>query len=135
LSIVSPNPRTNGRNLTHRESMKDQLAFRGKSRSEIVEPSFALASRSPNGAAFGGAPPGDASPGGAATRPGPAGAEDGQRGAPAGAADEQRVPRVRRTGGASRRATNGWRGPLVPRESLVLGRGMVWWSLMGESGV
>ena len=106
--------------------MKDQLAFRGKSRSEIVEPPFALASRGSNGAASGGAAPGDASPGGAATRPGPSRLRRTGGAGP---------PQVRRTGGASRRATNGWRGPLVPRESLVLGRGMVWWSLMGESGV
>ena len=98
MSIVSPNPRTNGRNLTHQESMKDQLAFRGKSRSEIVEPPFALASRGPNGAASGGAAPGDAPPGGAATRPGPPRV---QRTGSAG------PPRVHRTSSASRGCV-GW---------------------------
>jgi len=118
--------------------MKDQLAFWGKSHSEIVEPPFALASRGSNGAASGGAAPGDASPGGAATRPGPS---------CLGWTGSAVPPRVQRTSSASRGcggraahappagATNGWRGPLAPRESLVSGRGMVWWSLMGESGV
>ena len=73
--------------------MKDQLAFRGKSRSEIVEPPFALASRGSNGAASGGAAPGDASPCGAATRPGPSRLRRTGSAGP---------PRVQRTSSASR---------------------------------
>ena len=73
--------------------MKDQLAFRGKSRSEIVEPPFALASRGSNGAASGGAAPGDASPGGAATRPGPSRLRRTGSAGP---------PRMQRTSSASR---------------------------------
>ena len=123
--------------------MKDQLAFWGKSRSEIVEPPFALASRGSNGAASGGAAPGDASPGGAATRPGPSRL---RRTGSAGPPQVQRTsdascppPIPSRGGRAARAPPSGCdervARPLAPRESLVSGRGMVWWSLMGESGV